>query len=371
MSPKLDKIDWALSYTRPNHPLFFMNSFMEIEGIWTQNVFGKGCMRQLCIYDKGNSYYIRSESETTGLTERISEIIIDGSFIPKFKEMSEKGKECLRIADELIAIFKTGVTDDYIRKEFKSIYAQYKEILFYTTSIPYFILSGTEAAIEKGHAKEKYAELFEQFEPLRAVSKYPEVNEFVLNRIYATAATLIGSDDPTTGGFLLPHEMELLMTEGRIDVSVSDLLLRKRWSASWTGPHDYKICLTTNPVDVLTVYNPNAHKGDNVKEVKGNIAYRGNIKGIVRIIHSSADIKLLKDGEILIAPSTNPELMSAMLRCGAIVTDEGGIACHAAIISRELKKPCVIGTKIATKVFKDGHMVEVDAEKGIVRLLNK
>jgi len=53
------------------------------------------------------------------------------------------------------------------------------------------------------------------------------------------------------------------------------------------------------------------------------------------------------------------------------VTDEGGITCHAAIISRELKKPCIIGTKIATKVLKDGDLVEVDADKGIVKILKK
>lgn len=60
-----------------------------------------------------------------------------------------------------------------------------------------------------------------------------------------------------------------------------------------------------------------------------------------------------------------------MRKAGAIVTDEGGITCHAAIVSRELGKPCVIGTKIATKVLKDGDEVEVDAEQGIVRILRR
>ena len=63
--------------------------------------------------------------------------------------------------------------------------------------------------------------------------------------------------------------------------------------------------------------------------------------------------------------------MSALTRCGAIVTNEGGLTCHAAIIARELKKPCVIGTKIATKVLKDGDLVEVDANKGIVNIVKR
>ena len=61
--------------------------------------------------------------------------------------------------------------------------------------------------------------------------------------------------------------------------------------------------------------------------------------------------------------------MPAMEKAAAFVTDEGGITCHAAIVAREMKKPCIIGTKIATKVLKDGDLVEVDAEKGIVRIL--
>jgi len=60
-----------------------------------------------------------------------------------------------------------------------------------------------------------------------------------------------------------------------------------------------------------------------------------------------------------------------MKKASAIVTDDGGITCHAAIVSRELGKPCIIGTKIATKVLHDGDLVEVDADNGVVRILEK
>ena len=75
-----------------------------------------------------------------------------------------------------------------------------------------------------------------------------------------------------------------------------------------------------------------------------------------------------KKGDIIITPMTTPDMMLALNLASAIVTDEGGVTCHAAIISRELKKPCVIGTKIATKYIKDGDMVEVDADNGIVKI---
>jgi pyruvate,water dikinase len=66
---------------------------------------------------------------------------------------------------------------------------------------------------------------------------------------------------------------------------------------------------------------------------------------------------------------TNPDYVPYMKIAAAIVTDEGGTTCHAAIASRELKVPCVVGTRIATKILKDGDVVEVDADNGIIRII--
>ena len=68
---------------------------------------------------------------------------------------------------------------------------------------------------------------------------------------------------------------------------------------------------------------------------------------------------------------TRPAFLPLMRMAVAIVTDEGGLTCHAAIIARELHIPCIVGTKVATQVLKDGDMVEVDAEKGSVRILRR
>ncbi len=78
-------------------------------------------------------------------------------------------------------------------------------------------------------------------------------------------------------------------------------------------------------------------------------------------------MKAMKKGEVLVSIMTTPRLIAAARKAKAIVTDEGGITSHAAIVAREMKKPCVIGTRFATKIFKDGDMVEVDANNGIVR----
>jgi len=106
-----------------------------------------------------------------------------------------------------------------------------------------------------------------------------------------------------------------------------------------------------------------------VNILKGQVASKGYARGVVRILKRKNQISSLKVGEVIVSPMTTPDFVSAIKRAVAVVTDEGGITCHAAIVSRELKIPCIIGTKVATQIFKDGDRVEVDANKGIVRKL--
>lgn len=108
-----------------------------------------------------------------------------------------------------------------------------------------------------------------------------------------------------------------------------------------------------------------------IRFISGTIAMCGLAKGTAKIIFENRQLKKIKKGNILIAPMTTPDFLPAMKWAKAFVTDEGGITCHAAITARELKKPCIIGTKIATKVLKDGDLIEVDANKGIVKILKR
>ena len=101
------------------------------------------------------------------------------------------------------------------------------------------------------------------------------------------------------------------------------------------------------------------------------MAYPGFVRGTVKIVLTVEDMAKLNDGDILVSSSTNPDLIVAMKRAGAFITDIGGITSHAAIVSRELKKPCIVGTKNATHVLKDGDTVEVDAKAGVVTIVSR
>jgi len=103
----------------------------------------------------------------------------------------------------------------------------------------------------------------------------------------------------------------------------------------------------------------------------GQSAYKGIVRGPVRILRRLAQMEEVQEGDILVSPMTTPDFMPAMIKAAAFVTDEGGVTCHAGIVAREMKKPCVIGTKFATQILKDGDLVEVDAEKGIVTLIEE
>lgn len=107
---------------------------------------------------------------------------------------------------------------------------------------------------------------------------------------------------------------------------------------------------------------------------KGLAASPGIGRGNVKLIEDLNNINQVEDGDILVTGMTNPDMVPAMRKCGAVVTDEGGRTCHAAIVSRELGIPCIVGAKNATKTLKDGQFVTVDSTRGVVyegNVLNK
>jgi len=109
---------------------------------------------------------------------------------------------------------------------------------------------------------------------------------------------------------------------------------------------------------------------DGARSIKGQVASKGKVTGIARVIYDPKRFHSFEEGDILVTSMTRPQFVPIMRKASAIVTNEGGIACHAAIVSRELKKPCVIGTKYATEIIRDGDEIEVDANTGVVKVLS-
>jgi len=121
----------------------------------------------------------------------------------------------------------------------------------------------------------------------------------------------------------------------------------------------------TRPITTLSrAVSPAAEKHEVL--IQGLPAVPGAVSGVVRVLGDVGEGARLQDGEVLVAKMTNPDWLPTMRRASALVTDTGGMTCHAAIVARELKVPCIVGARTATRDLTDGMVVTVDGTHGRV-----
>jgi phosphohistidine swiveling domain-containing protein len=173
--------------------------------------------------------------------------------------------------------------------------------------------------------------------------------------------------------FTTPEIQNLLNDKFTGDVNSLITNRRSGYAVDFSPGGDVNI-LNRSEAEIL--YNKRIKKLQiNSKVIKGQVASSGFYKGIVRkVIPGDLDmlqdsIKNFKQGEILVTTMTQPNMMVIAQKAGAIVTDEGGITSHAAIIARELKIPCIVGCLHTMEILSDGDNIEVDAKNGIISLL--
>ncbi|HEX2675396.1 MAG TPA: phosphoenolpyruvate synthase [Polyangiales bacterium] len=148
----------------------------------------------------------------------------------------------------------------------------------------------------------------------------------------------------------------------------------QRIEAHYGSPQDVEWAIAGGQIFILqsrpitTLAQPSAAQatGEARVLVSGLGAAPGRVSGAVRVLRSIDEASRLQPGEILVAPMTSPDWVPALRRAAALVTDGGGMTCHAAIVSRELQIPCIVGAREATKVLREGDIVTVDATQGVV-----
>jgi pyruvate,water dikinase len=130
--------------------------------------------------------------------------------------------------------------------------------------------------------------------------------------------------------------------------------------------------VSEDPADIKQLVDQMVPRADTgTEKLRGQVGNPGTYTGRVKVIMNTDDFHKMESGDVLVSTMTTPDFVILMQKSGAIVTDIGGMLCHAAIVSREMNKPCVIGTKFATQVLHDGDLVEVDADNGVVHILQK
>ena len=134
----------------------------------------------------------------------------------------------------------------------------------------------------------------------------------------------------------------------------------------WAWAADRLVLVQSRPITSIAAAPPEDAGTRGEVLVRGLGASPGRATGAVRVLHSPAEGAELLPGEVLVAPMTNPDWVPVLRRAGALVTDGGGMTCHAAIVTRELGVPCVVGARTATSVLRTGTMVTVDGRAGEV-----
>ncbi|MGI0033360.1 MAG: phosphoenolpyruvate synthase, partial [Nitrososphaeraceae archaeon] len=192
--------------------------------------------------------------------------------------------------------------------------------------------------------------------------------------------TKMRTHDPKSGNTV---EIQVPQTKANAQVLTTDEILKlTRYSTMleehYEGhPQDIEFAIENGRIVILQTRAVTTRPGEHVETIKsketsnkqllkGIGASPGDVVGIVRIIHSKEEITRIENGEIIVTTMTSPDLVPAMSKSAAIITDLGGRTCHAAIVSRELGIPAIVGTQQATTILKDGQEVTVDAYNGIV-----
>ncbi len=131
----------------------------------------------------------------------------------------------------------------------------------------------------------------------------------------------------------------------------------------------YKSFLVTGKeIDAVDIFFKKNTKTEQPNTIKGKSAFKGIVTSTARVIIDKSKANELKEGEILVTPMTSPEFFHVIKKCAGIITNEGGITTHAAIMAREFSLPCVTGTQIATEIIKTGDNITLDADTGIITI---
>ncbi|MBN1198975.1 MAG: hypothetical protein JXA23_06465, partial [Bacteroidales bacterium] len=215
--------------------------------------------------------------------------------------------------------------------------------------------------------EEKTINLFKEFVWFRnyRTEKFFEAL-FFLEPLYTRLSLEYHLDEHDLFYYLLNEVSRLFIHEGR--VPADELEIRKRGNALLLD--DNHFFLLTGDQLKRKEEELAEHEDENSTEIRGMVVCRGCVQGAVSVVHNNSELDKVKEGEILVTSMTTPDYIPALRKAAAFITDEGGVTCHAAIVARELKKPCIVGTKRATQLLRDGELVEVDANAGIIRILS-
>ncbi len=331
----------ALDYTCIIWITFLLNEY------WS----GKGHKRINSYDDKVQEALFRPVEKSTVLLMQEKAYRIKGND-KEIKKFWEKYRwiSCLDLHNEPWSL---ADVEDYVNQ--LKLGTQYDKVSF-------------EEAARTAHLSDDEKEMFRMIKELGYIKDarddYRRKGVFYIQSLFAEIGKRMGLSLRETA-YLTEEEILLFLDGEQVNVSRS----KKRQEGFLLYLKDNKVVCVDHAINEELRKIGFSEEEAKIKEIRGTVACQGKARGPVKIVRTVHDLLKVKKGDILVAITTHPDYVPAMQRAAAIVTDEGGMLSHAAIVSRELGIPCVVGTTNATKVLQPGQEVEVDATHGIVKVI--
>ncbi|MEI7621628.1 MAG: PEP-utilizing enzyme [Candidatus Moraniibacteriota bacterium] len=306
---------------------------------------------QVCTGEKSELWYLKSEINAFG--ERIKHI-------NTLKKINVLIVNIHKTGDAVLSFIRSSNAKNFDSAMYELLWEKIRDYYQYHLTVKYL---GEYLASED---LKKYTDVLRDARVQYGEPIFSE-SEKLVRQILKVVSDASGIDEKVLA-YLTHDELEKYFDEKSLP-AVSVLENRHQKSLIIGTPTGY-LFITNKDADEIESFL--YHTSENSpQKIAGAVAFKGQATGIARVIQDPKSKEVFNDGDILVTGMTHVDYLPIIRRAAAIVTDAGGVLSHAAIIARELKKPCVIGTKNATKLIKSGDEIQVDADNGLVHILQQ
>ncbi|QDT27168.1 Phosphoenolpyruvate synthase [Gimesia panareensis] len=264
------------------------------------------------------------------------------------------------------AVIKQGLSGFENLTELEDFFA---DVAQHTTVFPAWVLIYIE---QEGIDDPEVRGLAEQ---IRSHSLYPVIERQILEPLAIQTAEQLGLAEPERACdlFLWSELKAGTVTRELLESRLQSVEAGQRYIFQVNaGAESFQLVSQTGYLLTRLAKQRRRLSVSDTGELTGQVAWPGIFRGRARVVLSmDSQGFTVREDEVLVSIQSSPALLPLMQSCGAIVTDDGGIACHAAILARELKKPTLIGTGKATKTIRDGDLIEIDTYAQVVRILEQ
>ncbi|MBI3120123.1 MAG: hypothetical protein HYZ08_00745 [Candidatus Kerfeldbacteria bacterium] len=334
------------SFTTASYFLYYYTHLMKAQ-------MGEGFTTVAAISREGHTTCFFDKSDRKRFGEHlVKQVLADSTFIPRFcKNLKQR-------ADHFSTVMTRLKQQPAIRPDDFNIFIQE----FYAYTGPHI----SPRHIIDFLPEDKQQTYFSDLKDVRLYTEHVYADTEQLMQQWATQISEKLGLAPTHVLCLTREEVEHALESQNVP---NHEILQERFHCSALIAHD-EICEVATGEDAISIEQLLAGIDSKTSELSGTIAYAGNVRGHARIVLNPSDVSDFQEGDILVSTMTRPEFLPLMKKAAGIVTDLGGLLCHAAIVARELRKPTIIGTENATKIFKDGDTIEIDSDRAQVRKIS-